>query len=252
MIFALIIIGVIIKNVALTANIRMVDHLEATGEKVSWRQGLRWGWSRSAFRLWLIKLVVGIPVAIVVLILLGCAAIPVLLGIGGGSDASTGIGIVATIAIGLLVVLLIVILAVIVTLWLRFVYRVCVLQNEGVMDSSGSGWQLLRRQWKEIGLMWLILTGVRIAVSIVLIPLILVLLVIAGIFGGGLGLLLYAISNQMIATAIIVGVLLFLLVFSLPALFVKGLSETYFETAWTLTYRETQAPAELIEAAPLV
>ena len=38
-----------------TALIRMVDRHEATGEKVSVRQGFRLGWSRAALPLWLLK-----------------------------------------------------------------------------------------------------------------------------------------------------------------------------------------------------
>ncbi len=41
-------------------------------------------------------------------------------------------------------------------------------------------------------------------------------------------------------TAIFVGVGLFILFLAVPMLFVNGLKETYFESAWTLVYRETQ------------
>lgn len=44
----------------------------------------------------------------------------------------------------------------------------------------------------------------------------------------------------MTITAIVVGIALFILFLAVPMLFVNGLQETYFESAWTLVYRETQ------------
>ncbi len=76
----------------------MVNHLEENGEKVSWRKGFKWGWSVSAFRLWLMDLLVILPIVFVFIVLFGCAALPVLLGITAG-EATTAAGVVATIGI---------------------------------------------------------------------------------------------------------------------------------------------------------
>ena len=236
----LIVITVIVKYVALTANIRMVDHLENTGEKVSWRKGLRWGWSRSAFRMWLISLVVVIPTIIFFMLLFGCAAIPVLLGIAGG-ERTTGVGIVATIGIGFLVFFIVFVVGVIISLWLRFARRECVINNRGVMESIRLGWKTLRKEMKDILVMWLILSGIRIGVTIALIPVVLILLALSAALAGGIGLLLNSIAANMTLAAILVGVALFILFLAVPMLFVNGLKETYFETSWTLVYRETQA-----------
>ena len=122
-IFLLVILLTIIRYVALTAHIRMVNHLEESGEKVSWRKGIQWGWSKAAFRLWLIDLMVGIPTALVVLILFGCAAIPLLLGFTG-SDVGTAAGVIATIGMGMIVFLVIFVAAFVLSLWMRFGARV--------------------------------------------------------------------------------------------------------------------------------
>lgn len=238
-IFLLITITIIIKYVALTANIRMVDHLENTGEKVTWRKGLRWGWSRTAFRMWLINLVIIIPTVMVILVFFGCAAIPVLLGLAGG-EKTTAVGIIGTIGTGFFAIFLAVMVGALINLWIRFARRECVIQNQGVMASIGNGWKTLRKEWKDILVMWLILTGVRIGVGIALIPVVLILLALSATLAGSVGLVLSTIAANMTVTAIIVGIALFLLFLAVPMLFVNGLKETYFESAWTLVYRETQ------------
>ena len=58
-----------VRYVARTALIGMVKEIEDTGT-TSVKSGFRTGWSRSAFRLFLIDLVIGIPMTIVVLLLL--------------------------------------------------------------------------------------------------------------------------------------------------------------------------------------
>ena len=63
------------RYVSETAVIRMVDDYEQSGAKVGFKQGWRMGWTRRAFRLWLIDLVISLPV-IVFLLLMG------LLGLG--------------------------------------------------------------------------------------------------------------------------------------------------------------------------
>jgi hypothetical protein len=55
--FILVIASVVARYVAETSLIRMVDDYEETGEKHSVRQGFRLGWSRTAWRLFLIRLV---------------------------------------------------------------------------------------------------------------------------------------------------------------------------------------------------
>ena len=238
-ILVLVVVGVFIKYTSLTAIIQMVDHLENTGEKVSWSKGLRRGWSRSAFRLWLIRLVVVIPTILLFLVLFGCAAIPVLLGLAGGRT-STAAGIIATIGIGFLVFLILFVVGVLITVWLHFASRECVIQNQGVMESLSTSWKLLRDEWKDISIMWLILAGVRIAVGIALIPVVLVLVALSAVLAGGIGLLIHSIAANMTIGAIFIGVALFILFLALPMLYVNGLKVTYFETSWTLVYRDLQ------------
>lgn len=247
-----VILFTILKYVALTAHIRMVNHLEESGEKLSWRKGFSLGWSSTAFKLWLIDLLVTIPVVLLFLILFGCAALPLLLGLSGGRGAATAAGVIVTIGFALIVVLIVVVTAFILNLWLRFAYRKCVLEDMGVTQSLRAGWKTLRSNLKDILLMWLILVGVRIAYSIVLIPVILVILGIAIAIIGGLGLAVYTLSSQLTVGLVIVAVLLLLLVLAIPITFVRGLGESYFESVWTLVYRETKPMLPVVTAQPEV
>ena len=58
----------IFRYVGETSLVGMVNEYEQSGEKRSLRAGFKMGWSRTAWRLFLIDLVVGIPVALVMLI----------------------------------------------------------------------------------------------------------------------------------------------------------------------------------------
>ena len=106
------IVGAIARYVAETALIRMVDHHEETGQKRSVRQGFRLGWSRRAFYLFLIDLVIGLPVAVAFILLFLLAAAPLLLW-ATESTAAGALGTATAIGLGLLVVLLAIIVAVI-------------------------------------------------------------------------------------------------------------------------------------------
>jgi hypothetical protein len=92
LIVLLIIVAAIARYVAETALIRMVDDYE-TGQKHSVREGFRMGWSRTAFRLFLIRLVIGLPVAVAFILLFVLAAAPLLL----WTTKSTAIGVFGTV-----------------------------------------------------------------------------------------------------------------------------------------------------------
>ena len=69
----MLIVGIVVaiaRYVSETAVIRMVDEYEGSGNKMTVRQGFRIGWSRTAWRLFLINLIVNLPVIALVLVLL--------------------------------------------------------------------------------------------------------------------------------------------------------------------------------------
>jgi hypothetical protein len=254
--FSLLVLGVVsavARYVAETATIRMVDEYERTGNKVSLRQGLRYGWSRTAWRLFLINLLIGLPVFLLVLGGLVIGVVIFFLVIADNTLLSTA-GIVALIGLVFLLIFLGVILGVVLNLLRDFFWRACALEGVGVGEAIRQGWSMVRRNWKSVGLMWLVMIAVRIgwAIGLVLafilsLP-VLVLTILAGLIVGGLpGMLVGLVSSLFLGGPLpwIVGVLFglpfFLVVAFSPLLLFRGLGLVYSSTAWTLTYRELKA-----------
>jgi len=248
----LIIVAAIARYVAETALIRMVDHHEETGQKRSVRQGFRLGWSRRAFYLFLIDLVIGLPVAVAFILLFLLAAAPMLLW-ATESTAAGAVGTATTIGLGLLVVLLAIVVGVVLSALKPFFRRVCVLEQTGVTEAIRQGYALVRLDLKDVGIMWLITLGLHIGWVILMIPVVLLLLVVSGGLSGLLALLAGGLTGLAFEGAApwivggVVGIPIFILMLAAPLSFLGGLFETYLSSTWTLTYRELRA-----EAVPIV
>jgi hypothetical protein len=243
------IIGVVLavlRYVSTVSAIRMTNDYEASGEKISVRQGFRLGWSRSAFRLWLIDLLIGIIGFVTVILLLAVAAAPLLLWLTQNETAGI-IGTVIAIGMAILAILIMVVGFSLVGIWLEIVRRAVVLEGLGVMDGIRRGWQIARRRLGDLIIMGLILFGIGIAFTILMIPVGILVFMVAGLSGVLPGLLAWAITNLFvqdrisIIVGIIVGLPIFLAVLSIPLLFVSGLYEVFTSSTWTLTFRELLA-----------
>jgi hypothetical protein len=138
--------------------------------------------------------------------------------------------------------------------------RAAAFDNLGVMASLRSGWALFRKQWKNAGVIWLVMIGIGLAFNLVsmalffiLIPAYLLLLIPAGIIAALPGLLAYGITSLFasgplvwILTGVAALPFFFIVLFS-PLIFVSGLYKLYESNVWTLTYREINA----IQAPPV-
>ena len=250
-----ILVGKVFRYMSETALIKMVDDQEQTGEQRKGREGFRMGWSRTSWRLFLIDLVIDIPTAIVFLIFFALVFAPLLLW-GFGIAEIGWLSVAFTSGLFFLFIFLAIIASQAIGLVKQFARRVCALEEAGVFDSVRRGFNLLRKQLKEAGLMWLILVGVNIGYPIVVGIFAILLLAIAAVIGGGIGLLSGLTANalgaaQPILTGFSVGVPLFLLLIILPLLLLGGLKEVFVSSTWTLTYRELRALAGLTaEALP--
>ena len=258
-------ITTIIRYVSETAVIRMVDEYERTGTKVGFKAGWRLGWSRAAFRLWLIDLlVVGIPVFLFILMLIG-------IGIGtfnyvAGHNTFTQLGwatLVASLAFGLFV-LAFILLMVFVNLLRMFFMRKACLEDQGVIESIRTGWAMFRRNWKNASLMWLVLFGLGIGFVIALLItfiFMIPILIVTGVAGLVVSILpamfAYWIASLFTSgpwtwiIAVLVGTPFFALVFGSPFLLIGGWAKIFASSVWTLTYRELNALESLIPSASL-
>jgi hypothetical protein len=256
LILLLIVVTVVARYVARTALIRMVDDHEETGQKRGVRQGFRMGWSRAAWRLFLIDLVVGVPLVLAFILLFLLALAPLLLWTTGSRPAGV-VGTVATIGLFFLFLFLLIIVALVVTLLMHFFRRACALEGLGVIESIRHGFDVVREHLKDVAIMWLIMIGVSIGLALAMIFVVLLLVVLGVLLGGLPALLVGGLASQAFPGAVpwilgaAIGIPIFLLVVVVPMLFLGGLAEVFKSSVWTLTYRELRA-LEVMEPEPSV
>jgi len=240
----------IARYVSEAALIRMVDDSEETGEQHSVRQGLRMGWSRIAWRLFLIDLLINIPVAVAFVLLFLVALAPLLLWATKSTPAGA-IGTVAAIGLFFLSIFLVIIVSAVLSLLKRFFRRACAMDELGVIESIRQGYAVVRQNLKDVGLMWLIMVGVSLGYQILIIPVVLLLVGIGAVLGGVPALMVGGLTTSLLggATSVLlalaVGIPIFLLVLVAPLAFLGGLREVFQSSSWTLTYRELRALEDL-------
>lgn len=252
--------------VSVGAVIRMVDEYENTGTKMTVREGFRIGWSRTAWRLFLINLIVNLPIIIFFLAILIGAASFFFSAVNGRADLGPAnlVGIFTLLFLGCSVV---VIWSVLFGLVRPFFWRVCVLEDAGVGESLRRGFAMVRENWKNVGLMWLVMIGLGIAwivvsilAVIVTIPLVIVTAIVAALVAAIPALLLVALFSAFlsgplpwVAAGLFVLPLFSIIAFS-PWLLLGSWQSVFTSAVWTLTYREIKALpaiAPLAEPVPV-
>lgn len=254
MIVVLSLVGAVLRYVAETSTIRMVNEYEETGVKVGFRQGWKYGWSRVSWRLFFINLLVHLP-SFFMLVLVILVAWWIVSAALSGVEATLITSLIAGIGLVFLFGFITVILMTVLYLVRDFAWRMAILEDKGVGDSFRSAFALLKRNWKNAGLMWLVVLGLKIAWALVFFLLMLPLLVISIVtmIGGILAALAPALVTAGLASlfsapdfwpwvfAAIIGLPFFSVVAFSPILLVSGWGYIYQSSVWTLTYRELKA-----------
>jgi hypothetical protein len=249
----LIIATTIARYVAETALIRMVDDYEKTGQKHTVREGFRMGWSRTAWRLFLINLLIGLPTALAFILLFVLAFAPLLLWVTE-SNVAGAIGTVTTVGLFFPILFLAIVVGVVLSLLTKFFWRACALEEMGVIESIRQGFGIVRRHLKDVVIMWLIMVAVQIgwvialiATAIVLFPAIILLIIVGGMLASLPALLVGGLASLILEGAVpwilagVVGLPIFILVMAAPWIFLGGLMEAFKSSVWTLTYQELRA-----------
>jgi hypothetical protein len=261
---ALAVIVAIARYVSETAVIRMVDEYENSGNKMTIREGFRIGWSLTSWRLFLINLLVNLPLILVVVLLL-IFGIILFLTISGNNNQPPVFSIVSSIGILFLVIFVTVILSVLLRLMRNFFWRVCALENVSVGESLRRGFQMVRENWKNVGVMWLVMIGLGIAWAIVFViavivtlPVVLITSLIGGIVAAIPVLFAVGIASLFLSgwlpwiVGIVFGLPLFLIIAFSPWLLLGSWQSVFTSTVWTLTYRELKTlPALVPESKPI-
>ena len=260
------IVAKIARYVSEASLIRMVGDYEDTGERRGVRQGLRLGFSRTAWRFFLIDLAIDIPVLLAFLLLFALAFTPLVLGITGSRPVTVIVGSLLSGGLFVAGFVLAVVAGTLLSVLKRIFRQASALEDLGAIASIRRGWAVVRQKPSAVVVMWLIMLGLKfgwailIALSfLVLFPVLIVTIVLAGVAGGLPAYLAFLLSNLFldgalpVLLAVLVGLPLFILVMLAPWFCLGGLMEVFHSSAWTLTYRELSSVEDAQSAqAPAV
>ncbi|MCB0213864.1 MAG: hypothetical protein KDJ52_31270 [Anaerolineae bacterium] len=238
LVIVLVILGVVVRAVTRTALIGMVRQITET-EAVTIRDGWRIGWSRAAWRVFLVALVIGVPMFVVTMVLLLLALSPLLLMLSGETGWMVAGGIM-TVGAVLCVVLILFIVGILIWPLQEVAWRQTVIDNKAVFDSVRDSFSLIKQQLKDVFILCLLMFGLGIAWFFVLFLVVLPVGLIAALILGGIpALLVYLISGSWIGAAVAGGPLAIIALLVVIA-FGSGLFMILQSAMWTLAYLEWQ------------
>ena len=246
LLLVLILIGSIARYVSETALIRMVDEQENSGEQLTIRQGFRLGWSRAAWKMFLMDLLVAVSFVTIFILLLALAALPLLVWLTENTPLQV-IGTVVSAGSILLLVFAAIVAALAVTLIVIFARRACVLENLGVRASLRRGYEMVRQRLGDLLMMGVMMFGIGLLWFVVTIPVIIAIIIVAALIAGLPALLAGSIAGFFTQgttpwiVAAIVGAPIFLIAVIIPGALIGGWQKVFSSSAWTLTYREALA-----------
>jgi len=228
-VLVVIVLSIVIGYLSHGALIGMVREVEETGQTSvasGWRMGRPY-----ILRLFGIDLVLGIPAAIVAIVLVAIGLAPLLL-LLARNEGATVLAIVLTVGLMLGVIALLIVMSLVLSLLRELAFRQGVLGGKGVVNSIRDGYRLARTNLKHVGVMWLLLAIIGLVWGAILIPLGL------GVFAvsAAPAFATYTASQSQLA-GILVGLL-----FAIPGMLVLsllgGVYQAFQSAVWTLTYRE--------------
>jgi hypothetical protein len=213
----------------------LVDQVQATEDRgvvslqAGWQAGRRHMWS-----IFLIRLLLGLPLAVLTMV----GALPALgtaLLIAGQEQPGVVIPGILGIELALFACLLpavclAILLSIPCSLLQELAVRACVLEGSDVGGSITLAWAMLRKYVGPLMIVWLIVLGVGVGkVIVIILPLVLVMMVLT------MGALLTVLVSPLLFTAL--ALLIGLLAWLVGAA-VNSVVETFTSAIWTLAYRE--------------
>ncbi len=244
---AVILIGYSVAKIASyvgdTALIRMVDEAEKSGVRHSVRGGFRLGWSRAAWRFFLMDVLIAIAVVLSLIVLLALVFGPLALWTTGSTPAGV-FGTVITVILFFPGLALVIVAGATIGALRQFFRRACALEGLSVRESLARGYAVARQHLRKVVPVWLVTVGVGLAWPFLMIPVGVLLLGLGVVLGGlsallvgGLAALAFDGATPLILAGV-VGIPIFILALAAPLAFLSGLREVFLSSTWTLTYRE--------------
>ena len=247
-----VLLGIVVRAVTRTSLIGMVAQVSKT-ESVTIKEGWRFGWSKRAWRLFLVGIIIGIPVAIISFVLIMLAFTPLLL-LFSQETTLIVVAVILTIFAFLFVMLILVVIGAIVTPIMELSWRRTVLDEQGVIESLSETFGFIKHHFKDVAIIWLLMLGVGLLWVMIVFVVVLPISLLAALLVGGIpALLVYLVSGSFFGAAV-TGAPLAILAMVLVISFLTGLYLIFRSSVWTLAYLDMQAleitPNTVAGAAP--
>ncbi|MBN1991928.1 MAG: hypothetical protein JW953_04445 [Anaerolineae bacterium] len=236
------VVSAVVQAVTRAALIGMVDQVEETGG-VTVKEGWRIGWSKRAWRVFLVGFIIALPLIIIFGVLLLAAVSPFFLAF----LENTGLlifGIVAGIGLLLLWILAVIIVSVVVMPFQELAWRYAVLRQKGAVESLKASYALIRQNLKDVAILVLLMIGLGIAWAMVSFVVTIVVMVLAGLVGLIPGLVVFLLTWKWWA-ALLAGGLVFIVLLTVSMTFVTGLYLIFRSGLWTLAFRELTVAGQM-------
>jgi len=262
-ILGLIVAGLIARYVSGAALIGMVNEGEDLGETVGIRRGLRLGFSRFAWRLFFVDLLVFLLFLLAVALLVVLVLVP-LLTLATATTFGKVFAIIAASGLFFVGVVLLWFASIVISMFVQVIRRACVQDDLGVFAGIRRGFATIFRHPGEMVIIWLIWIGVRLTWTVVSIPMyillapvVIVMVLLGVVFAAVPALIAAGISSFFLAGILpwviggLVGLPVFIVVAAVPLAYLNGLVEIFKSNLWTYSYRELRPlEAEAQEPAP--
>jgi hypothetical protein len=209
-----------------------------------WTESLPYFWRMTG-----LNVLVGLPIALGVLVIVAIFIFSVINAINSGTTAGAGAVAALLGMMGVFIGLMCVIglIATLVGLIVRQAENALVLEEQGVLDALGRGWDVFKSAWFTVVVMAVLLGILGFGAGLVMaIPLI----VPAIALGVGLGLTSAVSSGVGVLPLILAGGCFVLYLPVMIAL--SGMLQTYVQSAWTLTYRRLTVKPVVVEPAAVI
>ena len=239
----LFVITLVLRYIAETALIIMVNDQQKSNQVHSLREGWSLGFSFAALKLFLIDLVVYALLLMLTPLLFLPALLPVIIVINA-SPIAVSLGLLLMTSLTLLSLAALIVMWIAGLITLQLARRASCLDGLGVLASIWRGLRLMRAQLGGVGVTWLVIVGLDLVYPLLVAPVAILLaavsLAVSGLSALILGSLLALVLAKTTAwtIALIIGVVLLVLSVVVPLTLLGGLREVFKSSAWTLTFSE--------------
>lgn len=247
-----------LRYISEVALIRLIDQDHQAGVRAGIREGFRLGWSRVAFRLFLIAVVINLVATAVGLLLMTLIFSPLPLWVDSGEEVVAA-GAIITAALFFLAIFFLILGGMGATLVRILAWRVAVLEGKGVIASVYRGFSLLRHNLRALLPLALVGLGVNLTYPTLIAVLAVPLFAMGLLIGGLPGLVLGGVASLSGAgeTALVLGItvaaLILMIVIAAPLAFVDGLREIFLSSIWTQAFRRLlQLEVEMEQSPPKI